>query len=1307
MYIIMRVSVIPEVIYNGITTDYGLTNNQGVKGVKRLKKVRLLPETPITFTISDNPVKKKYDKIKNASNKELAGMMNYTYTGGNIKIGNTTIDPEYVRNQLLLKETNAQDLIASRGGMSSGQLEKGFIRKEIKKKLREIVKDAVRVGLDNDINILLDDEEGSPPEVLGGPETQEQFENDEDEWIKQNVSATFSVIKDSPYLNRLQFAQERVFLSVAPKNSCRGYNKFYTHKNNLGLTCAYEYLINTYGNQTGVKKLAKNKKTIDKTIALPNIEHQEIFKNWKQLYSEEYYHSEKSQDVLPEYVDALDLEDDLYKIRELRFEKTWSKKQEDETLSVEDLVKWCIVAKMRLNVVDHTDNLYLVYIPDEFKRHYKLNKNKQTSKGCISVQVKNNHAYFYTDADAKRSLSMTNRVVNYDHAGIPNQTNKDKDDKKDEDITTHYIGYRLGEDSNTPPPTPKELMEYSESEKDRYHYYVHKSNLNGLANLMYKNHNIKPTAMTGTIASIHRLSYGNLRIYSDKTEPPNPEFLKGGHSNNYDRFYENYPDAKKAYGTLPKATDVAQAIYDKEIGVDVMSMFNSQMRQIFFDNEIKPDFRVMKPIDNSSTYSVDIHRAYSTAMKEGEYEYSIFDAVNQPANYRGEFNPNYFYLCYNKDNEFPLRGGLKKLLMYHGCLIQHLLDRVDIKYVLKPSSTLPKDHFKPFVENCGLWADEYGFEKEKTLVNVFIGNLKKKDGISDYKLWLVDDKITTARELRNNRYVSKLCDGSGWGRECCIVGYPKHQEHFKTGNPIRLQILEMINETNFKIYNHYRSALHSCKFITDRRDKLVGIKTDALYFGNPCGNDYPYEWMKYLVDSWNETSNWTIRKEHYLTNEYGEQIDDCLKPNTRQIGVEYVPNLWDVNIDIKHKWVKETEGRHYLKLLLNNGGGWVSGLGGRGKSELINEFHKMIEHNKNIFRKLRGIYQYCFPEDYHQRLERWKLDNPTRVEWLAPTNKACIRIGGKTINKGLGIPVIMDDAEEEEEEDKDEVEDNDRVKSGEVAQTIIDRLAGRTKRDDKKFIKRFRSDVIVVDELSMVGSEYLSYFAYIKRRIPTIKFLLMGDLKHQLKPVKEERRNFENAFVIKELANFNKMTLHYNFRTGKGGKDELYELCKTPEKLIHKGEPTRRNLCFRHLTRKRVIDECQDRLINPIVVETKDSLKGHNKTFKYQVGVPVLSRKNVKTMDILKNEYYTITEIGDLITLKYDDKEIKVSQKDLIKYFLSGFCITIHSSQSETYRDEYTIHEWRSLSGNNDSLLRLRYTAFSRSSDWEKLVKTA
>ena len=1303
---IMRISVIPEVIYRGITTNYGLTNAQGEKGVKRLKSVRLLPETPITITIADNPIRKKYDKIKNASNFELAQMIGGASSGGNIYVANQIINPEIVRQQLLTKETATFKPVSGRGS-SSGVLERGFITREIKKKLRELVKDAVRVGLDNDIAILLDDEEGSPPEVLGGPETQAQFEEDEDEWIKENVSATFSVIKDGPYLNRLQFAQERVFLSAAPTNRFRGSNKFYQHQNNLGLTCAYEYLINTYANVGGFKKLAKNKKAIDKAIALPTEEHELIFKNWKQLYSEEYYHTDKCQDVLPEYVITEELKDPYYTIRELKFEKTWSKKQEDESLSVEDLVKWCIAAKMRLNVVDHTDNFYLSYIPDEFKKFYKHNKNNKTSKANISVVVKNNHAYFITDPKIKSSLSLIDRVVNYDHAAINNKVGEDKTD--DEDIKTHYIGYGLGQ-SIAPPPTPKELMEYSEG-KDRYHYYVDKSKLNGLANLMYKNHNIKPTAITGTIASIHRLTYGkNLRIYSNKTDPPNPEYLtpyEGQGTNTYDRFYESYPEAKKAYGMLPKATDVAQAIYDKEIGVDVMSMFNSQMRQIFFDNEIKPDFRVMKPIDDSSTFSVDIHRAYSTAMKEGEYEYSIFDAVNQPATYRGEFNPNYFYLCYNRDNEFPLRGGLKKLLMYHGCLIQHLLDRVDIKYVLKPSKTLPKDHFKPFVENCHSWSDEYGFEKEKKLVNVFIGNLKKKDGISDYKLWLVDDKITTARELRNNRYVSKLCDGSGWGRECCIVGYPKHQEHFKTANPIRLQILEMINETNFKIYNHYKSCLHSCKFITDRRDKLVGVKTDALYFGNPCGDDYPYEWMNYLIDGWNDgpfgCAGWTIRKEHYLTNEYGEQIEDCLKPNTRQIGVEYVPNRWEVNIDIKHKWVKETEGRLYLKLLLNSGGGWVSGLGGRGKSELINEFHKMIDRNKKIFRKLRGIYQYCFPEDYHERLELWKSNNPTYVKWLAPTNKACLKIGGQTIHKGLGIPVIKDD----DDEDKDEVEDNDRVKSGEVADTIVSTLAGRTRKSNDRFIKRFRCDVIVIDELSMVGSEHLSYFAYIKRKIPTIKFLLMGDLKHQLKPVKEENRSFETSFVIKELSNFNKMTLHYNFRTGKGGKDELFELCKTPEKLIKTGEPTRRNLCFSHATRKRVIDECQERLIDPIVVETTETKKGHNETFKYQVGVPVVSRKTNKTMDIVKNEYYTITEIGDLITLKYDDKEIKVSQEDLIKYFLSGFCITIHSSQSETYRDEYTIHEWHSLSYQSNSKLRLRYTAFSRSSDWENLVRTA
>ena len=888
-----------------------------------------------------------------------------------------------------------------------------------------------------------------------------------------------------------------------------------------------------------------------------------------------------------------------------------------------------------------------------------------------------------------------------------------KKEKEEKEQRVHYIGYDFKDygEAPQPPPLPSELISMADGE-DRFHYYVDKSNLNGLANVLYKNYNTVPSNTTGTQSTIHRLSYGNLRIYSNKTQPPNPMYLKQG---KYDRFYQDFPEAKKDHGILPTETDVAQAIYDKEVGVNLSSTFNSQMRQIFYENEIKPDCRTMKTKDKSDVFSVDIHRAYSTAMKDIEQTYSIFDCVNQPARYNGKFNPNYFYLCYNKDEEFPLRGGMKKLLLYHGCLIQHLLDRVDVRYVLEPIRTLKSDHFKPFVENCSLADHEYSFCKEKILVNVFIGNLKKKDGISDYKLWLMDNQTTIIREVNSGRYASKLVDGNGWSRECCLVGFPKHQEHFDSANPIRLQIMEKINEMNYRIHNHYKACLHSCDFITDRTDKLVGVKTDALYFGDPVKHERVYEFMDYLVDSWNDKNTFKIRKEHYgmrWKNTEEEEELDYLKTKNRQIGVEYVPNAWDTTINIKHKWDKETEGRMYINLLLRNGGGWVSGLGGRGKSELITEFKKMIKHNKKILKRIKILFQYCFT-NHHERIERWKMNHPTYVKWLAPTNKACNRLNidqeedtkdkAKTINKGLGIPVRKDD--EDEDEDEDSIEQQELVKEGQIAKSILESLEGRTKKHQNKFVKRFRTDVIVIDELSMVGSEFLSYLAYIKHRIPTIKFLLMGDLKHQLKPVGEEHRNFINSFVIKELANFNRMILHYNFRTGKA-TDDLWDRLKTPEQFNNKtGEDTTRNLCFTHHTRKKVIELCQDKLVNPIVVKTKNTKKGHNDTFKYNVGVPVIARKTSKKLDIARNEYFTITEINDgNIKIEDENKTISLTQQELVRYFVSGFCITIHNSQSETYRDKYTIHDWKSLCRKSDDFQRLRYTAFSRSVDWENNV---
>lgn len=332
-------------------------------------------------------------------------------------------------------------------------------------------------------------------------------------------------------------------------------------------------------------------------------------------------------------------------------------------------------------------------------------------------------------------------------------------------------------------------------------------------------------------------------------------------------------------------------------------------------------------------------------------------------------------------------------------------------------------------------------------------------------------------------------------------------------------------------------------------------------------------------------------------------------------------------------------------------------------------------------------------------IDDFKYNNPTRIKKLAPTNIASNRIEGKTLHRGLGLPIFTN--EQAEEEGEDEIENF----SGFMYRVISKLDSYKSK--DGSWTERY--DLLVVDELSMVGGYILSILAYIKLKIPTIKFILMGDLEHQLKPVGEEHRNFINSLVIKELVNYNKLTLHYNFRTGKIN-DELYEICRdAPHTLNKVGLTTKRNLCYTHKKRKQIIDYHQNKIQNPIInIQTKDTKTGHNDRFILEKGTPIIARKSNKEKQIYKNEIYYFDGIVDeKVEIHNERNECKLEDIDELKtIFCSAYCITIHKSQSQTYRDEYTIHEWKYISQKQDNFLRLRYTAMSRSDDYENKVYT-
>ena len=79
--------------------------------------------------------------------------------------------------------------------------------------------------------------------------------------------------------------------------------------------------------------------------------------------------------------------------------------------------------------------------------------------------------------------------------------------------------------------------------------------------------------------------------------------------------------------------------------------------------------------------------------------------------------------------------------------------------------------------------------------------------------------------------------------------------------------------------------------------------------------------------------------------------------------------------------------------------------------------------------------------------------------------------------------------------------------------------------------------------------------------------------------------------------------------------------------------------------------------------------------------------------------YNVKTIEGDNITLVNEEgNELTYTKDTILSDFQSGYCITIHKSQGETYKDEYTIWDWRKLAMDKSLQGRkLRYTAQSRS----------
>ena len=1219
----------------------------------------------------------------------------------------------------------------------------------IRKRLADTITRVIEENLYKDVGSLIG-QEGSPPQLIVisnnyyfGSDDPLEAKREKLKFLQSIITASFTILTTDRMGGNIFFGQERVWDNTAPIYTAIKHSTAF-ESNNSELTCAYDYLINRYGiNKNRVKKYTTaynttgkrgekttGKELIDYWITLPLQEQKDIYKAWVSANRESFFIRdivEAGSKVHPlnEEVGLQELDGDLWTTKFMNIDPDYTEKDKEETLTILEIVKWCICADVRISVRDYDNGYYLGYNPADYKHQYHKTQHKPT----IILKVEHRHAYFETDSKKLMSaVKMDDRqTLDYDELRQP-----EKKEKKDTDLPVEYL-FDDTLSMDAPPPmtcsgehaggdmkfydwgeyrddfvnqidrddcmrryakkifgkdrfenyTTDDYVKFAKQDNQRIVLYSDKQNLNKVACEMLDKHQTKHDSSFGGLHTIRQLSYGNLTILSrcgmNKRTMKESELDKEKYAKDWEAVYKAYPELKAKSGVEPTPCKIGNAIYNKLNKDPSLSTMNGQLRSVFYNSEIKPQNVDIQPIFyEKPVISFDIKKAYTTALETSKYKWNVYDTISQPVRFTGTINPDWFYLAKAISTDYPVKQGVG-LMLYHGSLIRHLKDKVDIKYQIEPKRQLDEDFFVEFVKQV---KDECGgvFKKvvsSKSVINNFIGGLKKKDSLCNYHHYLTKDKITINRSLNKGNPPIKVEGSDYW-----IIPNNWKNTHFQNGQPIRLQVIDMINE---QMYLFSKWAEKVFKY------PALSIRTDACYIQTKYENDESAGLVipELLDAGWNDNNDYQFEVEKSLNNEEYNRIRFQVENVPLTKGFKFMPNKWANEFIINHKWSKEYGANLLLNTIISSGGCLLEGQAGRGKSELMNALYEKCAKNRVKYALYKECLRVAGATGLYDKFEAYRKKHPVSVRMFAPTNKAANRVKGKTLNKGLGIPVNDSD------EVDDDVEDVSQLTES-YTDKIIEKMAGDGYTKDAV-------DIVVVEEISMVNGDMMGYISYLKQKSPHTKIILCGDMPHQLPPVKEEHRNFQGAYVLKEITNFTRMELLYNFRQGKD-TDDLWDVDSiNPHKFIPTTKRlTQRNLCKYNLTRKEVIEKIQDTIPNPLVIESKKFAdpRGHTQFTKIGIGTPMIARVSKVDEGLAKNDMYNVMTIdGDNIKLVNEEfNELSYTKDTILSDFQSGYCITIHKSQGETYKDEYTIWDWRKLA--MDKSLqgrRLRYTAQSRS----------
>ena len=274
-------------------------------------------------------------------------------------------------------------------------------------------------------------------------------------------------------------------------------------------------------------------------------------------------------------------------------------------------------------------------------------------------------------------------------------------------------------------------------------------------------------------------------------------------------------------------------------------------------------------------------------------------------------------------------------------------------------------------------------------------------------------------------------------------------------------------------------------------------------------------------------------------------------------------------------------------------------------------------------------------------------------------------------------------------------------------------------------------EYILVDEISMMREKFYAMLCHIKRAIPGIKMILIGDIEHQFLPVKDTwEGNYETSAALYDLCDGYKIKLTKCLREQGDGR-ELFDLCtdiinrkKIDISQFAPTEDTRENIAYLHKTRMKInkdwmAKETKDLPEDQVIRLPKVETDSHSQDVTLCEGTPVICIRKLKAMGMDNGERYTIQSISgvpdyskmkreelralcrekqlklggnkealierlneassDLI-LRLDEDEdaepIRVPRHLFQKHFYVAYAITYFQSQGCTLTGRYTIWNW-------------------------------